>query len=117
MSDLCDAQFFREYVWPLLVRDVKYMTAVDVEAVAAGTEKEFLSRAYRHSRLLQPASTDRKKDPERELKVAAMQLYPLMYEFTIRLATVNTHAPEAQANADETEPSMARSGHLKKSAK
>jgi hypothetical protein len=92
MTDVCDDAFFRAHVWPLLLKDVRLLLTeessnVSTDAVQRAAEREFVVRQYKMAQLTaRGSSQETLRSPERELQLAAMQSYALMYDATLSLA-------------------------------
>lgn len=112
MTDACDDEFFCSHVWPLLLKDVRLLLVekcsnVTTDAVQRVVQSEFVSRRYTIAHLTVRGSTNgTRMTAERELKLAAMQSYALMYDTTLSLAAEAIEAARWNEPAASLTPEM-----------
>jgi len=97
MTDLCDAAFFRAYVWPDLRKDVENQArdilvsvssvtmASITDRVLAESERKFMEAHYKLSNLLANTYDSNSVTEEKKRRLAGMQVYTFMYTDVSRL--------------------------------
>lgn len=89
MTDECDEEFFMQHVWPLLLKDVRLLIAdegssLSPTSMASMIKSKFMVQRFTYAQLAaHRTAPERALTAERELKLAGMQAYALMYEVTM----------------------------------